>query len=62
MEYMARLPPIMKEFHEVTTPHRPPTISTLAMTSVWKARAMASAVTRPLPEFSDCAMAAGFST
>ena len=31
MEYMARLPPMRKEFQLVTMPHMPPTISTLAM-------------------------------
>ena len=62
MEYMARLPPIMKEFQEVTTPHRPPTMSTLAMTEVLNATAIASAVTKPLPDSYDASMAPESST
>ena len=49
MEYMARLPPIMNEFQLVMMPHMPARISTFAMMVLWKAFAMASAVTRPLP-------------
>jgi len=48
MEYKAREPPIIKEFHEVTIPHIPPTMMTFAITDVPKAFAMASAVTRPV--------------
>lgn len=49
MEYMARLPPIMNEFQLVRMPHMPARISTFAMMLLWKAAAMASAVTKPVP-------------
>ena len=59
MEYMARLPPIRKEFQLVTIPQRPPMISTFAMTLLLKARAIASAVTRPEPESVEAASCSG---
>ena len=49
MEYIARLPPIKKEFQLVKIPHIPPTMRTLAMMVLLKANAMASADTRPVP-------------
>ena len=61
MEYMARLPPIRKEFQLVMIPHIPPMISTLDIISLPKAFAMASAVTRPVPAC-EAAISDGFIT
>ena len=49
MEYIARDPPIINEFHDVIIPHIPPTIITFAITDVRNATAIASAVTSPVP-------------
>ena len=58
IEYMARLPPIRKEFQLVMMPQRPPIMRTLAMIELPKATAMASAVTRPPTPFMATAISA----
>ena len=48
MEYIAREPPIKKEFQDVIIPHIPPTITTFAMIFIQNAVPIASAVTSPV--------------
>lgn len=62
MEYMARLPPMRKEFQLVMMPQRPPMMRTLAMMELPKATAMASAVTRPPTLFMATEISALFMT
>ena len=62
MEYIARLPPMRKEFQLVMMPQRPPMMRTLAMMELPKATAMASAVTRPPTLFMATEISALFMT
>ena len=61
IEYIAREPPRRNEFHDVTIPHIPPTIITLAIILVLNAAAIASAVTSPVA-FCESLIACGFIT
>ena len=47
IENIARLPPVMNEFQLVTTPQKPPAMSTFAITVLLNIFSIAEAVTRP---------------